>query len=145
MTAERTGPRPVEADIARNVADFLDRAHGQKLAPDEAKAVAIDANRPVRPKAETPDDHTEPDSEDEPDEQTAHDPGATRAGTTFSTLETFGGGCSDRGSYVQRGHHAGRLARVRGATFVLAGINVENCGFFSGPPRTPASATVYPH
>jgi hypothetical protein len=74
MTAERTGPRPVEADIARNVADLLNRAHGQKLALDEAKAVAIDANRPVRPKTETPDDHTEPDSEDEPDEQTAHDP-----------------------------------------------------------------------
>jgi hypothetical protein len=74
MTAERTGPRPVEADIARNVADLLNRAHGQELTPDEAKAVAINANRPVRPKAEAPDDHTEPDSEDEPDKRTAPDP-----------------------------------------------------------------------
>lgn len=56
MTTERSGPRPAEADIARNVASLLSRAHGQDLTPDEAKAVAVDANRPVRPVAEEPDD-----------------------------------------------------------------------------------------
>jgi hypothetical protein len=73
MTAERTGPRPAEADIARNIADLLNRAHGQRLTPDEAKAVAIEANRPVRPRAEEPDDHTEPDSEYGPDEKAGPD------------------------------------------------------------------------
>ena len=52
MTIERSGPRPAEADIARNVADLLHRAHGQDLTPQEAKAVAVDANRPVRPQPE---------------------------------------------------------------------------------------------
>lgn len=54
MTTERSGPRPVEADIARNIADLLSRARGQDLTPDEARAVAIDANRPVRPQPEEP-------------------------------------------------------------------------------------------
>ena len=52
MTTERSGPRPAEADIARNLADLLNRAHAQNLTPEEARAVAIDANRPVRPQAE---------------------------------------------------------------------------------------------
>jgi hypothetical protein len=65
MTIERSGPRPAEADIARNVADLLNRAHGQDLTPDEAKAVAVDANRPVRPQTEKPDD---PATTPEPDE-----------------------------------------------------------------------------
>lgn len=65
MTIERSGPRPAEADIARNVADLLNRAHGQDLNPEEAKAVAVDANRPVRPATEAPDD---PATTPEPDE-----------------------------------------------------------------------------
>lgn len=70
VTSERSGPRPAEADIARNVADLLNRAHGQDLTRDEAKAVAVDANRPVRPQAEAPDDPTTvPEPDDEPDEQ----------------------------------------------------------------------------
>jgi Mu transposase, C-terminal len=56
MTTERSGPRPAEADIARNVASLLNRARGQHLTPEEVKAVAVDANRPVRPQAEEPDD-----------------------------------------------------------------------------------------
>jgi Mu transposase, C-terminal len=59
MTAERSGPRPGEADIARNIAGLLNRAHGQDLTPEEAKAVAIDANRPVRTHAKEPDDLAE--------------------------------------------------------------------------------------
>lgn len=70
MTIGRSGPRPAEADIARNVADLLNRAHGQDLTLDEAKAVAVDANRPVRPQAGTRDDlATKPEPDDEPDEQ----------------------------------------------------------------------------
>jgi hypothetical protein len=65
MTIERTGPRPAEADIARNVTDLLNRAHGQDLNRAEAKAVAVDANRPVRAQAEVPDD---PATTPEPDE-----------------------------------------------------------------------------
>jgi hypothetical protein len=59
------GPRPAEADIARNVADLLNRARDQDLNPEEAKAVAVDANRPVRPPTEAPDD---PATTPEPDE-----------------------------------------------------------------------------
>jgi len=70
MTTERSGPRPAEADIARNVVELLNRAHGQDLTPEEAKAVAVDANRPVRPQAEEPDDPAEtPPPDDERDEQ----------------------------------------------------------------------------
>jgi hypothetical protein len=70
ITIERSGPRPAEADIARNVADLLNRAHGQDLTPDEPKAVAVNANRPVRPQAEEPDDPAEtPQPDDEPDAQ----------------------------------------------------------------------------
>jgi hypothetical protein len=65
MIVERSGPRPAEADIARNVADLLNRAHGRDLNPAEAKAVAVDANRPVRPQTEAPDD---PATTSEPDE-----------------------------------------------------------------------------
>jgi putative transposase len=52
VIAERSGPRPAEADVARNVADLLKRASGQNLSADEAKAVALDANRPAHPKPE---------------------------------------------------------------------------------------------
>lgn len=50
ITMERTGPRPAEADIARNVADLLRRAAGQGLPPADARAVAVDANRPAHPR-----------------------------------------------------------------------------------------------
>ena len=69
MTIERSGPRPAEADIARNVADLLNRAHGQDLNPAEAKAVAVDANRPVRPQTEASDDPaTTPEPHEDGDE-----------------------------------------------------------------------------
>jgi hypothetical protein len=45
VTAERSGPRPAEADVARNVADLLKRASGPNVSAEEAKAVAVDANR----------------------------------------------------------------------------------------------------
>ena len=51
VTTERSGPRPAEADVARNVADLLKRASGQNLSADEARVVAVDANRPAHPKA----------------------------------------------------------------------------------------------
>src|SRR5437764_775219 len=56
MTHGRAGRRRAEADVARNVADLLNRAHGQDLNPAEAKAVAVDASRPLRPPREAPDD-----------------------------------------------------------------------------------------
>jgi hypothetical protein len=59
MTTERSGPRPAEADIARNLADLLNRAHGRDLTPDEARVVAIDANRPVR-QGEMPEESADP-------------------------------------------------------------------------------------
>jgi hypothetical protein len=58
-TTERNGPGPSEADIARNVADLLARAHGQNLSREDARAIAIEANRPAHPKPpadEDPDD-----------------------------------------------------------------------------------------
>ncbi len=73
ITTERSGLRPGEADIARNLADLLNRAHDQDLTPEDAKAVAVDANRPVRPRAEEPDDGPASDSGDEPDEPAEHD------------------------------------------------------------------------
>ena len=69
MAVERSGPRPAEADIARNVADLLHRAHGQDLTPQEAKAVAVDANRPVRPHPEKSPDTSTSQPDDELDEQ----------------------------------------------------------------------------
>ena len=53
VTTERSGPRPAEADVARNIADLLKRASGQNLSADEAKVIAVDANRPAHPKPET--------------------------------------------------------------------------------------------
>ena len=50
MTTERTGPRPSEAEIARNVADLLARAHGQDVSREDSRAIAIEANRPAHPK-----------------------------------------------------------------------------------------------
>jgi hypothetical protein len=69
MTIGRAGPRPSEADIARNVADLLSRAGGQNLAPTEAKAVAVDANRPVRPQPGEPQNPAAPEPGDEPADQ----------------------------------------------------------------------------
>jgi putative transposase len=69
ITTERSGGRAAEADIARNLADLLNRAHGQDLTPEDAKAVAVDVNRPVRPRPEEPDDGPAPDSGDEPDDR----------------------------------------------------------------------------
>ncbi len=80
VTTERSGPRPAEADVARNVADLLNRASGKNLSADEAKVIAVDANRPAHPKPETP-EAPEPESEqeadlDQPDPGTAADPSA---------------------------------------------------------------------
>lgn len=74
MTTERSGPRPAEADIARNVADLLNRAHGQDLSREDARAVAVEANRPAHPKPaahEGPDPAAEPDDEAGQYEETA--------------------------------------------------------------------------
>ena len=70
MTMHRSGPRPVEADIARSVSDLLNRAHGTRLSPDEAKAVAIEANRPAHPRQglEDPAADDDSDSDAEPSE-----------------------------------------------------------------------------
>ncbi len=86
MTMDRSGPRPAEADIARNVADLLNRAHRTGLSPGEAKAVAIDANRPAHPEPEPEDpaaaaedgsetEQSEPDSTAGPDAYDVFDPG----------------------------------------------------------------------
>jgi hypothetical protein len=56
MTMDRSGPRPAEGDIARSAADLLRRAHSQDLAKEEARAVAVDANRPVHPRSDSLDD-----------------------------------------------------------------------------------------
>ena len=74
VTTERSGPRPAEADIARNVADLLNRAHGQDLSREDAKAIAIEANRPAHPKppaSEDPDLAAGPGDEAEQAEPTA--------------------------------------------------------------------------
>jgi hypothetical protein len=77
MTTKLTGPRPAEADMARNVADLLNRAHGRDLTPEDAKAVAVDANRPVRPQLEEPDGSAEtPEPDDESDKQAEPGPAA---------------------------------------------------------------------
>ena len=80
VTTERSGPRPAEADVARNVADLLKRASGQNLSADEARAVAVDANRPAHPKAgasEDPVPELEPDQDlEQPDPGIAADPSA---------------------------------------------------------------------
>ena len=56
--------------IARNIADLLRRARGQNLTMEEAKVIAVEANRPVRPQADSPEDFTEvPEAADEPSEQ----------------------------------------------------------------------------
>jgi Mu transposase, C-terminal len=80
VTTERSGPRPAEADVARNVADLLKRASGQNLSVDEARAVAVDANRPAHPKARASEDpvpELEPDRHlEQPDPGIAADPSA---------------------------------------------------------------------
>jgi hypothetical protein len=77
-TAERSGPGPAEADIARNVADLLRRASGRNLSADEAKVVAVDANRPKHPRQAASEDsvpEVEPGEDLEPPE-----PGTAAAG-----------------------------------------------------------------
>jgi hypothetical protein len=86
MTMDRSGPRPAEADIARNVADLLNRAHGTGLSPGEAKAVAIDANRPAHPKPDpaaaaedgSETEQPEPDVTAGPDAYEVFDPGGVQ-------------------------------------------------------------------
>jgi hypothetical protein len=75
MTTERTGPRPAEADVARNVAGLLARAHGRDLSREDARAIAIEANRPARPKPPADED---PDFSAAPGDETAEEaePGA---------------------------------------------------------------------
>ena len=79
VTMERTGPRPPEADIARNVSDLLKRAGGQGLSPADAKAVAVDTNRPAHPRpprTESSDPAPQPEEKAEPQENgTGVEPG----------------------------------------------------------------------
>jgi hypothetical protein len=85
MTVDRSGPRPAEADIARHVAALLDRAHGQALTKDEARAIAVDANRPVHPKADKP---AAPDDAAEAAEELTNQP-EPGAGETQAAYEVF--------------------------------------------------------
>jgi hypothetical protein len=71
MTMKRSGPRPAEADIARNIADILRRARGQDLTKEEATVVAVEANRPLHQRADSPDD---PGQVPEPPDQAAEQP-----------------------------------------------------------------------
>ena len=71
MTIERSGSRPAEADIARNIADLLRRARGQDLTKEEAKVVAVEANRPLHQQADSPDD---PGEAPEPPNEAAEQP-----------------------------------------------------------------------
>jgi hypothetical protein len=88
VTTERSGPRPAEADVARNVADLLKRASGQNLSADEARAVAVDANRPAHPKAGTAED---PLLEPEPDEDLEQpDPGMTANHSAYEVFDPDG-------------------------------------------------------
>jgi Mu transposase, C-terminal len=76
MTAGRTGPRPAEADIARNVADLLNRARARDITPGEARVIAIDANRPAGSAQDnTPAGPPEPEPEPDQPEQAAGEPG----------------------------------------------------------------------
>jgi hypothetical protein len=86
MTMDRSGPRPAEADIARNVANLLNRARGPGLSPDEAKAIAIEVNRPAHPRPDREDpaadedggsevERPEPDVAARPDAYEVFDPG----------------------------------------------------------------------
>jgi hypothetical protein len=88
VTTERSGPRPAEADVARNVADLLKRASGQNLSADEARAVAVDANRPAHPKARAAED---PLLEPEPDEDLEQpDPGMTADHSAYEVFDPDG-------------------------------------------------------
>ena len=70
MTADRHGPRPAEADTARAVASLLRRAHGHNLSREDAKAVAVDSNRPARwPAGALADRDDPPEAADEPSGQ----------------------------------------------------------------------------
>jgi putative transposase len=75
MTMDRSGPRPAEADIARNVADLLNRAHGTGLSPGEAHPEP----EPEDPAAAAEDgsetEQSEPDSTAGPDAYEVFDPG----------------------------------------------------------------------
>ena len=85
MTMDRFGPRPAEADIARNVAALLDRAHGQDLTKEEARVIAVDANRPARPQADSP---AAPDDAPETAEELSKQPEPV-AGETQDAYEVF--------------------------------------------------------
>ena len=87
MTISRSGPRPSEADIARNVADLLSRAGSQNLSPAEAKAVAVDANRPARPQPGEPADPAGP--ELEPDDEPAAEQAETGQDTGQDAYDVF--------------------------------------------------------
>jgi hypothetical protein len=86
VTTERSGPRPAEADVARNVADLLKRASGQNLSADEARAVAVGANRPAHPKAGAAEDPLpEPDVDLE-----QPDPGMTADHSAYEVFDPDG-------------------------------------------------------
>lgn len=85
MTTEQTGSRPAEADIARNVADLLARAHGQDLSREDARAIAIEANRPAHPKLPADED---PDFTAAPGEEAAEEAEPT-AGTESGGYKVF--------------------------------------------------------
>jgi hypothetical protein len=69
VSTERSGLRPAEADVARDVADLLKRASSQNLSAEEAKAVAVDTSRPARPKPEASEDPAPPPEPEEDPEQ----------------------------------------------------------------------------
>jgi hypothetical protein len=109
MTTERSGPRPAEADIARNLADLLNRAHGRDLTPDEARVVAIDANRPVRQAKCRKSQPIRPNGARSLTNLQTLSEAQTRTHTTCSIQVACGGGSDACQLRVQRGYHAGRL------------------------------------
>lgn len=85
MTMDRSGPRPAEADIARNLADLLRRARGQDLTKKEAKVAAVEANRPLHQQADSPND---PGDVPEPLNEPAEQPDGA-VGSTKDAYEVF--------------------------------------------------------
>ena len=88
VTTDRSGPRPAEADVARNVADLLKRASGQNLSADEARAVAVNANRPAHPKAGVAEDPLLDPEQDE-DLKQPH-PGITADSSAYEVFDPDG-------------------------------------------------------
>jgi hypothetical protein len=70
------------------VADLLKRASGEKLSADEAKAVAVDANRPAHPRAGAPEDPLPELAPDEDLEQP--DPGMAAEPSAYEVFEPDG-------------------------------------------------------